>query len=312
MSGISEAAAAAAAAAAAEAEAAATRARAAAPTQNFRAPGSPRQQYKFTGTLNDPDEPHQQLSFYVMAGVGGATPTGGWAQITTIDRPRRLGFTMPTGFAPYSMDIPVRFDATVQYSTGGFSEKQLEINIQMLEWMAGRGKLYANGTHPARGNPPIVQVASYPAGSDTATNLIPPNFHSEGANDIRWMISNLQYDPSPIRGYLGDRRQQDVTVSVTQYVAVPGAPSSPRVRQQGRAGTGANTTYTTTSAVDTIQKICVRHGITRAQDWTTVVAFNQSTLKVRSYTKSLKPGTKVLVPASVFPVYGGAAASAVA
>jgi hypothetical protein len=267
---------------------------------DWKPPWTPQQQYKFTGTLNDAGEPHQKLSFYVLAGVGAPTPTGGWAKINTIDRARRKGFTMPIGYDPAAMDVPVRFEATVDYGAFGWTPAQLEHDIQVLEWMAGRGKLYANGTHPAQGDPPIVQVSSFQADSQSSTNLIPPNFHSDGANDLRWLISNLQYDSGAIRGPLGDRHRQDITVSLVEYVAVPGAPTSPKQRQQGRGNVTGFKTYTTNAAVNTIAMLCLQHGIDKTSLWQQVVTFNQKRLKVRSYNQALKPGTKVHIPSAVF------------
>lgn len=278
----------------------------------FAPPWSPQQQYQFTGILNDPDESKQQLGFFVLAGASGAVPTGGWTQISIINRPRRKSFTMPTGYDALSMDVPIRFESTVSYGPfvpgtpqvpGGqgpyWTPAQLEQSIQVLEWMAGRGKLYANGTHPAQGDPPIVQVGSYAAGSQVSTNLIPPNFHSDQADDLRWLVSNLQYDTSPIRGPDGDRTQQDVTVSLTEYVAVPGAPTSPRQRQQGRGNVSGFKSYKSTSAHNTIAKICIAHGLNKASAWRHVVAFNQSRLHVRGYNVPLKLNTTVQIPKSV-------------
>lgn len=271
---------------------------------------SARQVLKFTGILNDPDEPNHTFSFHVLAGVGAPTPTGGWTQVNTIDRPRNKGYTMAAGYPPASMDVPIRFDATTNWGIfgsgpgggqGPWTPQQIEHNIQVLEWMAGRGKLYQNGTHPARGNPPIVQISSFPAGTTSAaSNLIPPNFHSNGTHDLRWMISNLQYDTNPIRGSFGDRTQQDVTVSVIENVAVPGAPKSPRQRQRSRSNTQGFVTFTTTQAHPTIASICLAHGIIKTADWTTVVKFNQSRLKVRSYNHHFNPGVKIQVPKNLF------------
>lgn len=266
---------------------------------DFAPPWTPQQTYTWTGTLNDPDEPFQQLGFTVLAGAGSPIPTQGWTKINTLDRMRRKGYTMPAGYDPCGMDVPIRFESTVNYGSFGWTPAQLVHNDQVLQWMAGRGKLYANGTHPAAGDPPIVQVSSFRA-DGTATNLIPPNFHSDGPNDLRWLISNLQYDSNAIRGRGGDIHRQDVTVSLIEYVAVPGAPTSTRRRQQQRGSSSGFKTYTTSAARNTIAKICIAHGINKASSWSTVVQFNASRLKVRSYNQALRQGTRVQIPNSVF------------
>jgi hypothetical protein len=269
-------------------------------------PWTAQQQLKFTGTVIDKYEPSQQLAFYVLAGPGGPNPTGGWGQINTIDRPRSRGYTYSAGYQPRSMDVPVRFLAT-NYAQGGWTPAQVETNIEKLEWMAGFGVLYQDQVG-AKGTPPVVQISSFKAGSSSATPLVPKNFQSNLAGGLRWVISNLQYDPNPIRDSDGYRTQQDMTVSVIEYVAVPGAPTSPRQRQAGRGSNSAFVTVTTTQARDTIAKVCQSLGITSASDWTTVVQFNLKRLKVRSYNKQLKVGTKVQVPASLELTNAGNAA----
>lgn len=261
-------------------------------------PWTAQQQLKFTGTIIDKFEPSQQpLAFYVLAGPGGPNPTGGWGQINTIDRPRNRGYTYAAGYTPRSMDVPIRFLAT-PYAQGGWSPAQVETNIEKLEWMAGFGVLYQDQVG-AKGTPPVVQISSFKAGSSVSTPLVPRNYQSNQAGGLRWVISNLQYDTSPIRDPDGYRTFQDITVSVIEYVAAPGAPTSPQQRQAGRGSNSSFVTVTTTAGRDTIAKVCQSLGITSASDWSVVVQFNLSRLKVRSYHKQLKAGTKVQVPASL-------------
>lgn len=268
---------------------------------DFAPPWSPQQTYTWTGFLNDPDEPHQTLSFTCLAGVGAPVPTGGGAKINTLDRMRRKGYTMPVGYDPAAMDVPIRFEATVNYGRFGWTPRQITRNIQILEWMRGRGKLYANGTHPAQGDPPIVQVSSFRA-DGMVSNLIPPDYHSDGAHDLRWLISNVSYGTDSITGRLGDRLRQDAIVSLIEYVAVPGAPTSPHQRQKGRGRFTGFKTYRTTSAHDTIAKLCLFHGINKASSWTSVVQFNHKRLHVRSYNQHLRSGTKVEIPNNLFNI----------
>jgi hypothetical protein len=269
------------------------------PTLPTSGPWTAQQQLKFTGTIIDRFEPSQQFAFYVLAGPGGPVPTGGWGQVNTIDRPRSRGYTYTAGYQPRSMDVPVRFMAT-SYAQGGWTPAQVEENIEKLEWMSGFGYLYQDGVG-AKGTQPVVQISSFPAGSSVATPLVPRNYQSNAAGGLRWLISNLQPDNSTlIRNSDGYRTFQDLTVSVIEYVAAPGAPTSPRQRQAGRGGnSGAFTTVTTTAGKDTIQKVCQGLGINAAADWMTVVQFNQTRLKVRSYSKQLSPGTQIQVPNSL-------------
>ena len=103
-------------------------------------PWSPQQTLNFVGTLTNGIK-SAPFSFNVLAGHGAPTITGGWAKINTVDRARTLGFTIPAGFDPMTMDVPIQFEGVAKYSD---SEPDIEGDIQKLEWMAGRGKLFAS------------------------------------------------------------------------------------------------------------------------------------------------------------------------
>jgi hypothetical protein len=260
-------------------------------------PWTPQQVLQFDGQLDNSTEPHQQESFRVLAGTSAPVPTDGWANIIGIDRARRKQFTYATGYNAASMDVPIRFDATISYAPYGWTPKEIVKNIQKLNWMAGRGKLYANGTHPSQGDPPIVQVSSF-NGKDV-TNLIPPDFQSDSASDLRWLISGLAFDSNPIIGHDGDAHQWDVVVSLIEYVAVPGAPSSPRERQVSR-GTGVQIrTITSTAAKNTIAKICSENGLTTSAGWANVLLYNSTRLKIRSWNQVLRAGTVIEIPSGL-------------
>jgi hypothetical protein len=254
------------------------------------------QQYQLVGVLTDVGEPHQTFPpIIVPAGKGAPTLTDGWAQIQMINRARHVAFTLATGYNPIAMDIPMRFDATIT----GLTAAQVERDNQVLLWLAGRGKLYANGSHPGQGTPPIVQITSFDS-HGRATNLIPADFHSDAPNDLRWLISRLQYDPNPMRNAQGDRIRQDVVVSVVEYVAAPGAPASPRQRQKARATASEFKTFLTTTAASTVQTVCLDHGITSAKNMQAVLAHNQQVgLRVRSILQLLPVGTRIQVPATL-------------
>lgn len=256
------------------------------------------QTYTFTGQLATGT---QTQTFQALAGAP-PTITGGFTKINTLDRPRRKGFTMPVGWDPISIDVPIRFEYRTNYGQYGLygSANQLEIAIQKLEWMAGRGQLYDSGT-PTTGDPPTVWVGSYLADGKTVTDLIPRNLHdSTGQHpSLTFLVAGLQYDPNPIRGPEGSRLRQDVTVSLIEQVTVPGTVQTTRQRQQGRNTNQNFTTHTTTAARNTIQKVCQHIGITSPAAWAQVVAFNADRLHVRSYHQDLKPGTTIQIPQAV-------------
>lgn len=281
-------------------------------------PWTAQQTLFWTGILNDPDEPYQTLSFGCLAN-GPPKPTDGGSNVTAINRPRNKAFTYSVGYNPLGLDVPCRFEAMTDYGQyqAGYpvarawtandesDTRSLEYAICVLEWMWGHGKLYANGTKPAHGDPPVVQVSSFFADGHTASNLIPPNFHSETINGIRWLVSNVAYDDSEegcIRRRDGNRLRQDVVVSLTEYVAVPGAVTSPRQRQQARGTEAGFVTVRASAQYWNIQLLCIRAGINNAADWTQVVRLNPILPQGRivSYLQTLRLGSQVKIPKSMF------------
>ena len=273
-------------------------------------PFTPQQTYVFAGRQTD----GQGYTFRVLAGFGGPKVTQGWPKVNVVDRPLRLGFTIPAGYDPFAVDIPVQFEALTDRSTGRAAvSADLEYDIQKLEWMAGRGRLYAakNGrtaAGPAAGSPPIVSVASLDAHGNQ-TDLIPRNLHK-----LDWVVTNIQYDNTipltsgqmpasggMIRDRDGHRVRQAATVSLLQYIAAPGATNSAAARQQARGNAGGYKTFYATRALDTIYKIVmfVSAGSAQYTDVVKTLDFNRDRLKVRSYSQHLKPGTAVRIPTSV-------------
>jgi hypothetical protein len=265
-------------------------------------PWTPQQVVQFAGTLERAGQPASQRLFSVLAGPGGFTPTGGGAAITSIPRPRRKPFTYASAYGALSGDLAVRFLAITDYGiSGAFGSTglaatgpQVELNIETLEWMWGFGKRFADGDG-RKGEPPFVQVNSFDAGG-VVTSLFPPNFQSD-TGALTWYVSNLVYASPVVRDRAGNRVFADIVVSLTERIVVPGEPTSPAKRQTSRGAGAGYKVYSTTSAVDTIAKVCVHDaGLSSAWEWTAVVAFNQSRLKVKSYTQKLKPNTSVQVP----------------
>lgn len=272
-------------------------------TGNTVAPYTPwllSQLINFVGVLRNPSTGQvASNSFQVLAGADTApTWTGGWPKIAIIDRARRLGYTNVTGYDPVTMDVPIQFEAMVD-SQPGANGAQVEINIQKLEWMAGRGRDYAT-TRPrvgsaAVGNPPIVTVASFNARKQQ-TSMIPPNLQN-----LSWLISGINYDTSPVRNTNGDRVRQAATVTLTQYVPLPSAhtsktktPDGFKTYLTGQDGNG-----------DTVKSVCARRlNTTATQKVAEVLKFCRQRNKrfpTTSASQHLPAGTKVFVPDRLLP-----------
>lgn len=276
----------------------AARTRALQPPKNVYAPYTPQQVYSFFGSLTNIVEV-SSYSFFVLAGDGSPTITAGFVKLNILDRPQRKGFTIPSGYDPITMDVPIQFEAVMAQPTGQFAiTADVEYDIATLEWMAGRGKRFAatssNGVGaPATGDPPLVLVASYD-GSGNETNLIPPNVQG-----VQWVISNIDYDTAAYRNRSGDRIRQAATVTLTEFVASEGTTAdSPTVRAKARnVATASYRTYLSTSALNTLAKMTNFYtGLSTEAAYLAVVNANKATLKVRSRNQTLPAGSKVLIP----------------
>jgi hypothetical protein len=263
-------------------------------------PALPAQTLQFTGSLTDIAQT-SVFAFSVLAGAGAPTITGGWSVINTVNRSQRLGYTIPQGYNPMTMDIPIQFEALVAQPSGKYMvTPNVEADIQVLHWMAGRGKLYAsaaaNGVGaPATGDPPIVNVGSYD-GNGNETNLIPLD-----AQGVDWLISAIAYDTSPILSTAGSRIRQMATVSVIQYVGAPSTTAdSPTTRAKARnSGTAGYAWRTSTDAQNTIAKLTEKWaGASSTSAFQTVLAANPQ-LKITSWSKALPKGKRVKIPNSI-------------
>ncbi len=225
-------------------------------------------------------------SFTVLAGVGAPTITGGFANISNIGRPRRKGYTQATGYDPITMDVPVRFEASVTLGVpvGSYLPADVEDDIMLLEGMAGRGKrVSTNGLfHAALGDPPRVQV--YANTQAYPSNLIPPNVHG-----LLWYIVDLTYDPNPLRSRAGNRKQQDVVVHLSEVVNPP-TRSGPKLVPY--------VLYRSTLSLDTVQRVVAHFTRHRsATAYRRVLAYSREHgARYKSYTQRLKPGTAVYIP----------------
>lgn len=282
----------------------AAKTRPARPPATVYAPFVSPQLYTFVGSLTNVAEV-ATFSFQVLAGDGPPNITAGFVKLNVIDRPQRKGFTIPAGYDPISVDIPVQFESWINQPAGQHAiTSNVDYDIQQLEWMAGRGKLFASKPDhgvgaPATGDPPLVTVASFDAGGNE-TNLVPPNLHG-----VLWIVSNIAYDgDNTILGVSGNRRRVPAVVSLTEYVASAGTTlDSPTTRAKARnALTATNRTYLSTGALNTVSAI-VDHYIPNAtaQDKQTVRTTTNSKLgvNIRSVLDKLPVGTKVIIPASL-------------
>jgi hypothetical protein len=266
------------------------------------------QHIQFSGSLTNGQTNSTVPPFAVLAQDNLApTVTDGFAIWNIVSRPQRVAFTVLSGYNPVVMTVPIMFDALSDDPLTSWSAPTeasraagVERAIQQLEWMAGRGKLYASDGNvgaPAQGDSPIVSVSST-NGAGVETNLIPPN-----CRDLEWVITGLDYDTSPLRNANADRVRQLVTVTVTQHVGAPGTSfDSPAVRAKGRAAATGYTYYTITAKDNTIRKIMTFRAKNPALSAArTVLSLNKTQLHFSrsvdaDLTKVLHLGDKIKVP----------------
>ena len=240
-------------------------------------------------------------SLVVLAGDGAPTIKGGWPKIQVIDRPRRVGFTMPVGYDPLTMDVPIQFDTTVptmpdyvgnREYIGGQQNFNCEYHIQILEWMAGRGKVKSNGIPAAQGSPPLVHAASWinTGGASRQSDLIPRNVQG-----TVWYISNIDYDENPLRNYWGSRIQQKATVTLSQYIQIPGMDAGVT---KALANKKAFVTFNICQGYETVAKVVQRcTGSNDVQVYNTVMQTCRAHgVNVTAYNAPLPMGTPIFIP----------------
>lgn len=272
-------------------------------TDHAYAPYTPGQVYIFYATLAGAGAE----SFAVLAGETAPIITGGWPKVNVISRPRRLGYTVAAGYDPITMDVPVQFERVVRNPPiNGHVQfsitRSIERDVERLEWMAGRGKLYRHHHgRAAEGDPPLVSVASYDGGGQVV-NLIPPN-----ARGILYTITNIAYDGSSagaIRDTAGDLTRQKAMITLQQWSAAPGdTNNSPGARQRARGAAKGYKVYRTNHAQYSVLIIAEHHA--RRHDARALKEILALTRKhghghgIRSYTQHLKPGTPIYIPNSL-------------
>lgn len=255
----------------------------------------------FTGSLAGGNKSATQ-KFTVLAGDGAPTITDGYANWNTVARDQQVGMTTLAGYNPMALTVPIRFDC---YQTDWLDTQngrpnqhafELEADIEKLDWMGGRGKLFGpSGIGIAGvGDSPLVTVASIDS-QGSPTPLVPPTVHG-----LQWVVSAITWDPSPVRNNDGYRTRQDVTVALLEWVQDSFSASADSSSARAVA-TGAITdqyqVVVTTSALNTIQKIAGKYAAGNPTAPAQILAANKSNTRIgTSYTKQLPNGTRIKVP----------------
>ena len=274
----------------------------------------------FTGQLANGKRQPEEYTLQILAGEGAPTVAGGWPEWLTINRPQRVGMTVLQGYPPVKLTIPIRFEAI---TTGARTRpdtglpRNIEREIQILEWMGGRGRPL--GTHPkpggtfagtpghdALGDSPLIQLQTESPGSQNP--LIPVQFQ---AGSMSWVVDGeaggISFDANPLRDAGGARVRQLATIYLKQYVPSPGSSAdSAAERAAAKAGgAGKGRYYKTTSALNTVKRL-VQHIIkgtgsaASTQAVKETIAANRGNKKIGTNpNKPLAAGTRVFIPYDV-------------
>jgi hypothetical protein len=219
----------------------------------------------------------------VLAGEGAPTPTGGWVKVAQVPRFQRLSFTIPEGYDPYKLTVPIQFEAVKQVK----GRKDLEADILNLEWMAGRA---ARAT--PMGEPPYVEVYSVNS-EGKQIPLVPLRFQGEPGQSRQWWMTGLEFDPSPIKDVGGDRLRQKASVTLEEIVSTPSAVARNRAARE--EAKGAYFTVYSTEAENTIRRIAAIYGVPSSAQ-----AILEANPSIGSSEKELRVGTAVRIPKTVF------------
>jgi hypothetical protein len=175
-----------------------------------------------------PGELTSDASFSVLAGDRAPRIVGGYAKLSTVDRPDRVGLTKFDGYDPITMEVPIRFEAP----PGSREGVDIEDDIQLLEWMAGRGVGEGAGVGP----PPVIRLSTTDA-SGRVVPLIPANYQFSKQNPSAplWRIQNpIDWDDEPLRNGGGNRIRQLATVTLYQHTVVKLATRSAAARHKAK------------------------------------------------------------------------------
>jgi hypothetical protein len=219
-------------------------------------------------------------TFSVLAGEGAPTATEGWVKVAKVQRFQRVSLTIPEGYDPYVMTVPIRFDAVALTKR----RPNVEAQIQTLEWMAGRSR-----KGEIVGPPPQVMLYSTDADGNL-TNLVPKQFQTVNGSSQQWYLGPITFDPNPLRDRGGDRLRQDATITLTEVVNTEAAIQSQRAIRE--AVKGKFKVKYTDSAANTIKRVAKREGFPAA--WKAILEANRNL--GTSGEKRLPNHTKVRIP----------------
>jgi hypothetical protein len=233
-------------------------------------------------------------TFTVLAGEGAAVPTEGWVKLQKVTRFQRASLTVPEGYDPYVLTVPIMFDAIALAK----NRPNVEEDIETLEWMAGRA---AHG-EPV-GPPPQVSVYSTDSNGNL-TSLIPKQFQTVHGSSQQWYLGPIAFDANPLkasravaqqRGITpGDRLRQLATVTLTEIVVTSSAIQEERKAREEVKGK-FKTVYTT-GTVNTIRRVALSVG--SPESWNEILAANQNV--TTNPDRTLRNHTKIKVPLAVY------------
>jgi len=141
------------------------------------------------------------------------TISDGYALLQVVARPGMVGVAQFMGYNPLVMDVPVRFQA-VDYSDALGNE----MDIMMLERMAGRGNFAGSG----RGAPPVLRLTT----TDNNGNIVPliplnyqwnSSMHTSGP---LWRIQAIKWDTGAWRNRHGRRISQSAVVTMWEFTPI--------------------------------------------------------------------------------------------
>lgn len=183
-------------------------------------------------------------TFSVMPAPGLApTVTDGYARLSTLNRPGRVGLSTFDGYNPIQMSIPVLFDDVATGPAPRYERANqgapIENDIKVLERMAGRGQFTGAGQMA----PTVIRVTTYDASGDPVP-LVPSAMQWSNKNQSGplWQVAGIAWDPSPLRNHAGNRIRQGAVITVQQYVklsllsrsAAARAKAQPRKSKKGK------------------------------------------------------------------------------
>jgi hypothetical protein len=226
--------------------------------------------------LEADDDPKMSL----LCELGDAFPAitqgyGGWDEV---DRPHNVSLTTWRGFKPTGIDLPLMLD---QWALG----TSVETAVDVLEALAGRGRLRTNAAAGGYAQPPLLIVHT--------AGVMPYDAH--GFPDERWVITNLDWnEDDTITNDAGNRVRAPVTVSLLQYVAdtrlADQALALRELLQSRRAKRGtARRTYTVRQG-ETLVSIA-RTQLGDPGRWVEIVKLNH----LRD-PRAVKPGARIRIP----------------